>query len=96
MLKKIFFAGIIYCLSRKESQDVTVDLQQRGIKTGCYHADLTGQERSRVHKLWLKDQIKVSKLAYSQNQGKQTVAQRPNQDTQIVAQRKNQDTQTVA
>lgn len=52
-------SGIIYCLSRKESQDVTMDLQQRGIKTGCYHADLSGQERSRVHKLWLKDQIKV-------------------------------------
>nr|XP_022332782.1 ATP-dependent DNA helicase Q1-like [Crassostrea virginica] len=52
-------SGIIYCLSRKESQDVTADLQQRGIKTGCYHADLSGRERSRVHRLWLQNQIKV-------------------------------------
>ncbi|XP_061178642.1 ATP-dependent DNA helicase Q1-like [Saccostrea echinata] len=52
-------SGIIYCFSRKESQDVTADLRQRGIKTGCYHADLSSHERSRVHKMWLKDEIKV-------------------------------------
>ncbi|XP_053385298.1 ATP-dependent DNA helicase Q1-like [Mercenaria mercenaria] len=52
-------SGIIYTFSRKESEDVTVDLQSRGIKAGCYHADLSPRERSRVHKAWIENKIHV-------------------------------------
>ncbi|KAK3101107.1 hypothetical protein FSP39_000993 [Pinctada imbricata] len=52
-------SGIIYCFSRKESEEVASELQQRGIKAGCYHADLSAKERSRVHRMWLQDKIHV-------------------------------------
>ena len=54
-----YFTGIIYTFSKKESEDVTVDLQSRGVKAGCYHADLSPRERSRVHKAWIDNKIHV-------------------------------------
>jgi len=55
----LYNAGIIYTFSRKETEDVTLELQSRGIKAGCYHADLSARERSRVHKAWLDNAIHV-------------------------------------
>ncbi|XP_052797318.1 ATP-dependent DNA helicase Q1-like [Mya arenaria] len=52
-------SGIIYTFSKKESGEVTVDLQSRGIKAGCYHADLSAQERSRVHRAWIANHVHV-------------------------------------
>lgn len=52
-------SGIIYTFSKKESEDVTAGLQSRGIKAGCYHADLSAQQRSYVHKNWLSNKIHV-------------------------------------
>lgn len=37
-----------------------MELQKRGIHAGCYHANLSAKERSRVHKLWTADQIQVN------------------------------------
>lgn len=53
--------GIVYCFSRKDSEQVTMDLCQQGIRAGCYHADLPSSDRSRVHKQWLNNTIKVVK-----------------------------------
>ncbi len=50
----------MYCFSRKDCEEVTSDLTRLGVKAGCYHADRTGQERTRVHMNWLKGSIKVS------------------------------------
>ncbi|XP_069133620.1 ATP-dependent DNA helicase Q1-like [Argopecten irradians] len=52
-------SGIVYCFSRKESEDVAKGLDERGIKAGSYHSDMTATQRSRVHKLWLANKIKV-------------------------------------
>ncbi|XP_046543863.1 ATP-dependent DNA helicase Q1-like isoform X2 [Haliotis rubra] len=52
-------SGIVYCFSRKDAEEVTMELQKRGIKAGCYHGDLSSKERSRVHKLWTASQIHV-------------------------------------
>ncbi|BFZ04235.1 hypothetical protein BsWGS_07274 [Bradybaena similaris] len=52
-------SGIIYCFSRKDSEEVTVDLQSRGLKVGCYHADVDAASRSRVHRRWLSGEIKI-------------------------------------
>ncbi|KAK3583264.1 hypothetical protein CHS0354_011151 [Potamilus streckersoni] len=52
-------SGIVYCFSKKEADDVTTELTRRGIKVGCYHADLMAVERSRVHQAWLADKIHV-------------------------------------
>ncbi|CAG5119489.1 unnamed protein product [Candidula unifasciata] len=52
-------SGIIYCFSRKDSEEVTSDLQSRGVKAGCYHADVDAASRSRVHRMWLSGEIKI-------------------------------------
>ncbi|XP_033751824.1 ATP-dependent DNA helicase Q1-like [Pecten maximus] len=61
LIKKKFdgMSGIIYCFSRKESEDVARALQERGIKTGSYHSDMSATQRSRVHKMWLSNKIQV-------------------------------------
>ncbi|ESO95408.1 hypothetical protein LOTGIDRAFT_160547 [Lottia gigantea] len=51
--------GIVYCFTKKDSVNVTVDLQKAGIATGCYNANLTAVERSRVYNLWTQGQIQV-------------------------------------
>ena len=60
-LLAVFFAGIVYCFSQKESAEVARGLQKRGIQSLCYHANLAAKERSRVHRLWASDQIQVSR-----------------------------------
>uniref|UniRef100_A0A0B7AUF3 ATP-dependent DNA helicase n=1 Tax=Arion vulgaris TaxID=1028688 RepID=A0A0B7AUF3_9EUPU len=52
-------SGIVYCFSRKDSEEVTTDLQSRGIKAGCYHSDMTPSSRSTVHRKWLSGDIQV-------------------------------------
>jgi ATP-dependent DNA helicase RecQ len=38
-------AGIIYCLRRRDVDDLTASLQQHGVKARAYHAGLTSEER---------------------------------------------------
>ena len=52
--------GIVYTFSKKEAEDVTIELQSRGVKAGCYHADLNARERSRVHRAWIENSVHVS------------------------------------
>lgn len=52
-------SGIVYCFSRKESEDVTVGLRELGVRCGCYHADLDNMDRKRTHKAWLSNKIQV-------------------------------------
>ncbi|XP_060080844.1 ATP-dependent DNA helicase Q1-like isoform X2 [Ylistrum balloti] len=61
LIKKKFdgMSGIIYCFSRKESEDVAIGLRERGIKTGSYHSDMSATQRSSVHKMWLSNKIQV-------------------------------------
>ena len=50
----------MYTFSKRETEDVTAELQSRGIKAGCYHADLSAKQRSYVHRSWLSNNIHVS------------------------------------
>ncbi|XP_012944528.2 ATP-dependent DNA helicase Q1 [Aplysia californica] len=52
-------SGIVYCFSRKDSEEVTSDLMSHGIKAGCYHGDIDAKSRSRVHRMWLSGEIQV-------------------------------------
>lgn len=52
-------SGIVYCFSRKDTEQVCLDLCQQGLRAGCYHADLPAKERSRVHRQWLKNAVQV-------------------------------------
>lgn len=51
--------GIIYCLSRKECEDVAKDLQVYGIAAIPYHAGLNDTERTRAQNLWMNGKVKV-------------------------------------
>ncbi len=52
-------AGIIYCLSRKMSEDVALFLQKEGIEAGVYHANLSFQEREDTQRNFKNDAIQV-------------------------------------
>ncbi len=54
--------GIVYCFSRKDTEEVSSELCQQGIKAACYHGDVPQAVRSRVHAQWLNNSIKVCQL----------------------------------
>lgn len=51
--------GIIYCLSRKNTEKVATELSRQGIKAQHYHAALTSQERSMTQEQFKNDEIQV-------------------------------------
>ena len=51
--------GIIYCLSKKDCDDLAKDLRKAGIKAKAYHAGLNKDERSQTQDHWLQDKVKV-------------------------------------
>eukprot|EP01114_Cavostelium_apophysatum_P016740 TRINITY_DN4821_c0_g1_i1.p1 TRINITY_DN4821_c0_g1~~TRINITY_DN4821_c0_g1_i1.p1 ORF type:complete len:868 (+),score=197.05 TRINITY_DN4821_c0_g1_i1:89-2692(+) len=52
-------SGIIYCLSKKDSEDVAKSLCEEGIKAFCYHAGVSPNERDERHRKWTKNKIDV-------------------------------------
>lgn len=52
-------SGIVYCLSRKECDQVSTFLKRNGIKAASYHAGLTDAVRESVQKDWLTAKFKV-------------------------------------
>lgn len=52
-------SGIIYCLSRKGSEDLASKLKSKGVSVGIYHAGLSSIERSRVQEDFINDRIQV-------------------------------------
>lgn len=52
-------SGIIYCLSRKQTEDIARKLNNRGIKAAHYHAGLVDHERSKVQEDFIKDDIPI-------------------------------------
>lgn len=51
--------GIIYCLSRSNTESVAQDLQRKGIKTAIYHAGLSITEREQTQTDFINDRIQV-------------------------------------
>ncbi len=51
--------GIVYCLSRKTTEQVAEKLQREGINALPYNAGLTPQERSRVQDAFVNDKVDV-------------------------------------
>ncbi|MEL6676105.1 MAG: DNA helicase RecQ [Bacteroidota bacterium] len=52
-------SGIIYCLSRKSTEQVAMKLQAKGFSTAFYHAGMTPKARSRVQDQFLKDTVQI-------------------------------------
>uniref|UniRef100_A0A0K8WKZ0 RecQ-like DNA helicase BLM n=3 Tax=Bactrocera latifrons TaxID=174628 RepID=A0A0K8WKZ0_BACLA len=53
------WCGIVYCLSRKECEDVANKLHASGIKSLAYHAGLTDPMRETRQKDWLTGKVRV-------------------------------------
>ena len=52
-------AGIIYCLSRKNTEKVAEDLQKKGINAAPYHAGMSTFERNQTQEKFKNDQLAV-------------------------------------
>ena len=52
-------AGIIYCLSRKNTEKVAADLQKKGINAAPYHAGMSTFERNQTQEKFKNDLISV-------------------------------------
>lgn len=52
-------SGIIYCLSRKDCEDISSQISQKGIKAAPYHAGLSDHVRETVQKDWITNKFKV-------------------------------------
>ena len=51
--------GIIYCLSRKNTETVAEALQKAGIKAKYYHAGMPAADRSKVQDAFIRDDLQV-------------------------------------
>jgi ATP-dependent DNA helicase RecQ len=52
-------SGIIYCISRKEVDALTLALRAAGVKVAAYHAGLSDEERHRNQNAFLSEQVDV-------------------------------------
>lgn len=52
-------SGIIYCLSRKGTEEMSNNLRENGINSAFYHAGISSQERAKVQEDFLKDKTRV-------------------------------------
>jgi len=52
-------SGIVYCFSRKNSEQVAMELKTHDISAFCYHADMEPADKSKVHSAWTKGKLKV-------------------------------------
>jgi ATP-dependent DNA helicase RecQ len=52
-------AGIVYCLSRKSTEEVANKLNKVGIKAKHYHASISREDKQKAYKEFMNDEIQV-------------------------------------
>ena len=52
-------SGIIYCTSRKRTEEIAQKLASKGLNARCYHAGLALEERQEVQDLFIKDEVDI-------------------------------------
>lgn len=52
-------SGIIYCLSRKATEEMAIDLRKNGVSAGVYHAGLSAVERTIVQDDFINNRVNV-------------------------------------
>ncbi len=57
--KKSNESGIIYCLSRKNTEQISKKLNDNGIHASAYHAGLSFEERTKVQENFIFDKVQV-------------------------------------
>lgn len=59
ILNKVQGSGIVFCRSRKRTQEVAARLTAEGFSADYYHAGLTTTLRNKKQEEWIKDQIRI-------------------------------------
>lgn len=59
ILRNVAGTAIVYCRSRRMTQEVAELIRLQGIQADYYHAGLTTEERSNKQEAWIKNQIRV-------------------------------------
>ncbi|NOW94567.1 DNA helicase RecQ [Mucilaginibacter sp. SG564] len=52
-------SGIIYCLSRKSTEDLAADLKDEGFAAEAYHAGLNNEIKAKNQEAFLRDDVKI-------------------------------------
>ncbi len=52
-------SGVIYCTSRRRTEELSQKLMAKGLKARCYHAGLPLEERQLVQDLFIKDEVDI-------------------------------------
>lgn len=52
-------AAIVYCLSRRETEDLAAELKEHGIKAKAYHAGMGQEERRKVQEAFATERVDV-------------------------------------
>jgi len=59
VLAKTSGAGLVYVATRKETEQLALKLQERGIKAAAYHAGMSNELRQQVQAQWIRDEVPV-------------------------------------
>ncbi|MAW66084.1 MAG: DNA helicase RecQ [Flavobacteriales bacterium] len=59
LLQKVNESGIIYCLSRKSTENIALKLKAQGLSAAAYHAGLSSKEREKTQEDFINDKIKI-------------------------------------
>ena len=52
-------SGIIYCLSRKSTEELAADLKDEGFSAEAYHAGMDNADKARNQEAFLRDDVKI-------------------------------------
>ncbi len=52
-------SGIVYCQSRKRTEEIAAELRTSGVAAACYHAGMGGEERAQAQEAFLRDEARV-------------------------------------
>ena len=52
-------SGIVYCLSRKRTEEMANHLQNAGFRATCYHAGLSSEERMKRQDQFIRDEVDI-------------------------------------
>lgn len=55
----VHICGIIYCYSKKETEELAKKLCEKGLKASHYHAGMTEIQRNKVHDQWMAGKLMV-------------------------------------
>jgi bloom syndrome protein len=52
-------SGLIYCLSKKDCQEMSSNLNKRGHRTAFYHGDVDEEEKKQIQDGWMANRINI-------------------------------------